>query len=104
MNKFENTLPKLEYAREQIKEQLKDYPNLVKVNFNEISGGKYVIVGNHKLVKNYYYGEQIIIKHNLINIEDAIHKFVEQWKECDTLENLNSYKEFIADGEKWGWD
>jgi hypothetical protein len=87
-----------------INEALKDYPNFVAIDFCDVSARGIQIRGHHKEVKGYCYGDQITIKYDFSNVDEAIEAFIKMWKKKDTAEDLKLYKSFLADGEKYGWD
>jgi len=84
--------------------QLTDHPNFVGVDFCDVTASGIQIRGHHKEVTSYTYGEQITVKYDLSNAQEAAQQFVAMWKEQDTDAHLAGYKGFLAEGERWGWD
>jgi hypothetical protein len=87
-----------------INEALKEYPNFVGIDFCDVSAGGIQIRGHHKDVQRYCYGDQVTIKYDFSNIDEAITAFVQMWRRKDTPEQAQDYKDFLADGERHGWD
>lgn len=103
-NILEKHYDKLMYIETQINEKLADFENFDGIDFCDVRAGGIQIRGFHKEIKGYTYGDQITIEYDFSNCEDAIDKFVNMWKNADTPEKVESYKDFIAAGERWGWD
>lgn len=101
---LEENYDKLIYIESEINKQLANFEGFDGIDFCDVSAGGIQIRGHHKEVKGYTYGDQITLKYDLSNSEEAIELFVEMWKEQDTPKNLKEYKDFIAAGERWGWD
>lgn len=99
--KYKNELIYIENA---IKEKLKDYPNFKGIDFCNVGAGGIQIRGYHKDINSYTYGDQITIKYDFSNYLECINEFVEMWTAYDTPEKIKVFKDFIADGDKWGWD
>lgn len=88
----------------EINKQLKEYPNFLGIDFCDVGAYGIQIRGHHKDISKYTFGSQPTIKYDFSNKEDVIRKFVSMWKHQDTPEEVMSFKRFIADGEKYGWD
>ncbi|UNY48727.1 hypothetical protein P9294_gp012 [Bacillus phage FADO] len=95
------TLMAVEFS---IDRALSDYPNFDGIDFCDVSAGGIQIRGHHKEIKGYTYGGQPTIKYDFSNYVDCVSEFVEMWKELDTPSRVKSHQEFLADGEKYGWD
>lgn len=101
---LEENYDKLIKIESEIKEQLSNFDNFNGIDFCDVSAGGIQIRGHHKDVKGYTYGDQVTIKYDFSNYENAIDKFVDIWKKTDVAENLKGYKRFLADGARWGCD
>jgi hypothetical protein len=89
---------------EYIQNELKNYPNFEGIDFCDVAAYGIQIRGMHKDIKNYSYGDSITIKYDFSNKEQAKKDFVAMWKSVDNAKSLKTFKSFIKDGEKWGWD
>lgn len=87
-----------------INEALKDYPNFEAIDFCDVGARGIQIRGHHKEVTGYCFGDSVTLKYDFSNIDASIEAFVKMWKSKDTTEDLRAYKDFLADGEKYGWD
>lgn len=96
----------LRYIENEIYKGLKDYPNFEGIDFCDVHAGGIQIRGHHKDIKNYCFGEHIIItiKYNFSNYKETISQFIEMWKAHDNEKFISGYKSFIANCEKYGWD
>lgn len=92
------------YINKKINNKLKEYKNFDGIDFCDVSANGIQIRGHHKEIKGYTFGEQPTIKYDFSNVEDAIEEFVDMWKKCDNSSYLIKLKNFIAFGEKYGWD
>jgi hypothetical protein len=91
------------HIENEINKQLSD-TGFDSICFHENYRGDIVINGLHKEVQGYYYSNSVEIKKDFSNYIECIDEFVTMWKEYDTPERVKAYKEFIRDGERWGWD
>ena len=87
-----------------INEGLKDYPNFLGIDFCDVHANGIQIRGHHKEVARYIFGSQPTIYYDFTNKSEVIDEFLEMWKQNDTPEEVKRFKQFIADGEKYGWD
>lgn len=83
---------------------LKDYENFNGINFCDVGANGIQIRGRHKQIEGYTYGKQPTIKYDFTNKDMVVSEFIEMWKAYDTPENVESFKEFLRQGEKYGWD
>lgn len=83
---------------------LDGYENFDGINFCDVGADGIQIRGQHKQVKGYSFGEQVTIKYDFSNSAEAVDEFIAMWKTHDNDEALHDYLEFIAFGEKYGWD
>ena len=88
----------------QINNSLYDYKNFEGIDFCDVNAGSISIRGHHKQIKGYTYGTQPKIKYDFSNKNEVVTEFVQMWQENDTEKSLKRQQEFIADGEKYGWD
>lgn len=95
---------KWEYIENEIIKGLKNYPNFDYIDFCNVGADGVQIRCFHKEIKGYSYGPQITVKYDMSNYLECIQEVIEMWKEFDTPEKVESYKKFIADCEKYGWD
>lgn len=103
-NILEEHYDKLMYIETKINEKLADFENFDGIDFCDVRAGGIQIRGFHKEIKGYTYGDQITIKYDFSNYEKVVDEFVNMWKNQDTPEKVKDYKDFIAAGERWGWD
>lgn len=90
--------------REYVHEELRDYENFMGLDFCDVGADGIQIRGHHKELENYTFGEQYTIKYDFSNWAEAMYSFIRMWKEYDNPDYLQKYKEFLSDGEKYGWD
>lgn len=83
---------------------LDGFENFDGIDFCDVGAGGIQIRGHHKRVKGYCFGEQVTIKYDFSNSIEAVDEFITMWKAHDNDEALHDYLEFIAFGEKFGWD
>lgn len=95
---------KLMLIEKSIQDNLKDYNNFDGIDFCDVNAGGIQIRGHHKDIKNYCFGEPITIRRDFSNYKDVISKFVDMWKSLDNDDYISSYKKFLINGEKYGWD
>lgn len=87
-----------------INEKLKNHPNFDGIDFCDVGANGIQIRLHHKQIKNYTLSEQATLKYDLLNIEEVIDESVKNFVEFDTEDNIRGYKEFLAEGDKYGWD
>lgn len=88
-----------------INKQLKDrFPNFLGVDFSDVHAHGIQVRGYHKEIEGYTYGEQPTIKYDFSNVVEIINEFVKMWEQSDTPERVKSFKRFIEDGKRYGWD
>lgn len=92
------------YINKQITNRLKDYPNFNGIDFCDVHAGGIQIRGRHKKFPTHTFGDQITIQYDFSNIEQAINDFAEMWKYFDEPDYIKEYKQFLTDGEKYGWN
>ncbi len=97
-------LSDLEFIRHSIHKRLEDFPSLLQIDFNDVSGGYICVQGLHKEVRGYYYGDAIKLEYDFSNGDEVINNFVDMWISLDNPEWLKSYQSFLRDGERWGWN
>ena len=91
------------YIHDKIVEGLKD-TNLSDVYFWETYDGSVIYIQlMHKDIQGYVY-TSINFNKDWDNKDEIIQKSIEEFKKLDNPKHLKGYKEFLADGEKWGWD
>lgn len=73
------------------------------VDFCDVSAGSIQVRLFHKDVPGYSYAD-VNLSYDWDNIEEVVQDAIEAFKRLDNPEHLSSYKRFIADGEKYGWD
>lgn len=83
---------------------LSGYLNYDGIDFCNVAAGGIQIRLHHKQIKGYTYGDQFTIKYDLSNIEDAPKEVAAIWENYDKADKVSQYKDFIASGEKYGWD
>lgn len=101
---IEEHFEELMFIQNDIHKKLKGYENFLGIDFCNVGANGIQIRGHHKNITGYTYGEQPTIKYDFSNIKEAISKFVNMWFEYDCDEYISKEKEFIAFGEKYGWD
>lgn len=101
---IEEHYDKLMYVQNEVNEKLKDQKGFDGIDFCDVSAGGVQIRGHHKEVNGYAYGEQITIKYDFSNYQEASDQFIDMWKAKDNPKALENYKDFLAQGERWGWD
>lgn len=103
-DKIIKNLSELLYIESAIAELLKDYPDFKGIDYCDVGAHGIQIRGHHLQIKGYTYGQQITIKYDFSNYKECINEFVDMWKSHDIASKIHSEKQFIADGEKYGWD
>ena len=88
----------------KINEKLKNYPNFDSIDFCDVGANGIQIRLHHKQINGYTLSEQATLKYDLSNIEEAIDTSVNNFIAFDTEDNIKGYKEFLAEGDKYGWD
>ena len=101
---IEEHFKELLFIQNDIHKKLKGYENFLGIDFCNVGANGIQIRGHHKNITGYTYGEQPTIKYDFSNIKEAISEFVNMWFEYDCDEYIPKEKEFIASGEKYGWD
>ena len=95
---------KMLYVQNKIADLLSDYENFDGVDFCDVHAGGIQVRGFHKLVNGYSYENQPTIEYDFRNVNEVIEEFVDTWKFFDTPQKVDSYLNFIREGQKWGWD
>lgn len=88
----------------KINEKLKNHPNFDSIDFCDVGANGIQIRLHHKQINGYTLSEQATLKYDLSNIEEAIDTSVNNFIAFDTEDNIKGYKEFLAEGDKHGWD
>ena len=88
----------------KINEKLKNYPNFDGIDFCDVRANGIQIRLHHKQINDYTLSEQATLKYDLSNIEEVIDTSVNNFIAFDTEDNIKGYKEFLAEGDKYGWD
>lgn len=101
---IEEHFKELMFIQNDIHKKLKGYENFLGIDFCNVSAGGIQIRGHHKNITGYTYGEQPTIKYDFSNIKEVISEFVNMWFDYDCDEYISREKDFIAFGEKYGWD
>lgn len=101
---IEEHFEELMFIQNDIHKKLKGYENFLGIDFCNVSAGGIQIRGHHKNITGYTYGEQPTIKYDFSNIKEVISEFVNMWFDYDCDEYISREKDFIAFGEKYGWD
>lgn len=96
-------LKELIYIENTISKMLDDYPNFDGISLTFLTKG-IQINGHHKEIIGYTFGDSPVINKDFTNVEECINHFVSVWKKADNEEYLRSYKRFLEDGERWGFD
>lgn len=92
------------FIENSIKDGLKEYKNFLGIDFCDVSGKGINIRLHHKEIKNYTYGEQPALYRDFSNKQEVIRECIEEWKRIDVSDKVLSEKEFIRQGEKYGWN
>lgn len=95
---------KMLYVQNKIADLLSDCENFDGVDFCDVHAGGIQVRGFHKLVKGYSYGYQPTIEYDFSNVNEVVEDFVDTWKYEDVPQKVDSYLNFLHDGEKCGWD
>jgi hypothetical protein len=82
----------------------KEYPGFQGIDFCDVNAGGIQIRGHHKEIDGYSYGHQPTIKYDFSNKDEVAKEFIESWKAADNEKDIESQKNFISFGEKYGWD
>jgi len=102
---FEEHLQDLVDIQNRVAEGLKSNPNFKGIAFQENPYAQVIHIQlSHKAIYMYYLTPTIELKSDMSNKEEAIQEVIEAFKQCDTEEYLTWFREFLADGEKYGWD
>lgn len=101
LEKFKGEMVRIEKL---INKGLEDYPNFLGIDFCDVHANGIQIRGHHKEIKGYTFGTQPTINYDFTNKNEVITEFIDMWKAHDTPEELERFKRFITDGEKYGWD
>lgn len=88
----------------RINEKLKIYPNFDSIDFCDVGANGIQIRLHHKQINGYTLSEQATLKYDLSNVEEVIDESIENFIKFDTKDNIRGYKEFLAEGDKYGWD
>ena len=88
----------------KINEKLKNYPNFDSIDFCDVGANGIQIRLHHKQINGYTLSEQATLKYDLSNIEEVIDASINNFIAFDTEDNIKGYKEFLAEGDKYGWD
>lgn len=88
----------------EINEALKDFPYFDGIDFSDVGANGIQIRGHHELIPNRTYGHQSTISYDLTNITEATQEFIDSWKALDKPQKVAEYKNFLAMGDKYGWD
>lgn len=102
--KLANNFDELLLIERSIEKKLKNYPNFLGIDFCDVNAKGIQIRGHHSQISGYSYGDQPTIRYDFSNYVDVIDEFVNMWVEQDTPENVKKYKDFIYQGQKYGWD
>ena len=86
----------------EITDKLKD-TNLMEVSFCDVSAGTIQVNLIHKDTPCYTF-LHVALNHEWDNIDDLIEEAVTEFKKYDNEKHVKSYKSFLSDGEKYGWD
>lgn len=93
----------LDFIRTMIYTQLQDYPNFKGIDFCDAHSDEILIRGWHKEIKQFAYCK-VSLKYDFSNWKQATKDFIHMWKKYDNPQHLKEYKEFLHDGEQYGWD
>lgn len=88
----------------KIEDGLKDYPNFDGIDFCDVSANGIQVRIHHKAIKGYTYGSQFTIKYDFSNKDEIPNLVINNFKNIDNEEDIESQKRFIDSGEKYGWD
>ena len=76
----------------------------IQKNWKVIDGENYNLIefSINELDKPYYWATSLQVKAD--TTEKEIRELVEECAKEITSEEIKEYREFLEDGEKWGWD
>lgn len=100
MSQYRDTLLEIQ---DTIHFYLKDFPNFLGIDFCDVSAFGIQIRGYHKNTLPYTF-IQTVLKYDFSNKEEATQNFIGMWKLNDVPKVVTEYQEFLAEGEKYGWD
>lgn len=89
------------YIYESITKQLSGSPNFDGVDFCDVLAGGITIHLQHKDVGSYL---TVTLLYDFSNKEEVIQDAVNQWKIWDKPKYVSAYKDFLNQGNKYGWD
>ena len=81
---------------------LKHCKNLHSIDFSDVSAGGIQLGGTHNANPGYIIMHKTI-NYNWDNINNVVKEFVSQWNSFMDTE-VEAFKRFTEDGEKYGWD
>ena len=94
----------LKSIENRIDTALNDHSNYGGIDFSDVGAGGIQIRVHNSLIKNYIFGNQSTLKYDFSNIDDVVKSTVEDFLEKDNPQYIKKYLDFIAMGEKYGWD
>lgn len=76
----------------------------IQENWKVINGENYNLIkfSINELNKPYYWTTSFEVKAD--TSEERVRELVEECAKQITTEEIKEYREFLEDGEKWGWD
>lgn len=87
-----------------INENLKDRPNFNGFDLCDVNANGIQIRMFNKQIRNYSFGDQFTIDYDWSNYKEAANKAIENFRNYDNDKYIVSYKNFLENGEKYGWD
>lgn len=92
------------HVEKEISDRLSDYPNFGGIWWQHLGNDEFKIATMHKQIPEYRYPTPTFINvNNKETIETVIQRVVSKWKTFDVPEEIQTFKDFIADGKKYGW-
>ena len=101
---LEQHYKELKEIEDQIDGQLSQFKDYDGVDFYDVSAGGIQVRLHHKKIKGYTYGEQKTIKYDFSNAADIPAQVIKEFIDINNEEDIQSMKEFIRFGEKYGWN
>lgn len=81
---------------------LRNCREIHSISFSDVGANGIQVGGVHNFNPGYLYMIKTI-KYDFSNINEIVKEFVKDWNKS-TLEQIENFKRFTKDGEKYGWD
>lgn len=101
---LEEHFDELRNIEKLIDKLLLGFDNYDGIDFCDVGAGGIQVRIHHRSISNYTYGQQKTIFYDFSNIGKIPYEVAEEFVRIDTPELILEEKEFIAFGEKYGWD